>query len=281
MATPATSLGLRNNLRTWVQVFNIFCQCDVSLGKWLKLYFCVCLNCSLLPIFWKFRLYCFWTSTHLPWQLPIDHLQSWKCAAPKLRTYRYLGVQVFQHLLWMQWEKRRFQMLVCIVTHFLSWTKTVGKKIHNLPFHVHLSAAVPENSSTGYLLIATSGGLNQQRIGVWLSSNVWLLCSYHPLCYLCDVQFADYRCCCSCLDFECHTCCTWVRPPLILEGRQVNWEPEITGCFLNVIVPKWLYFKFCMQWLLWYFWRGLVHFLPIKGCNYCQKDPLWSDVVNG
>ena len=33
-------------------------------------------------------------------------------------------------------------------------------------FYVGLSAAVPENSSTGYLLIATSGGLNQQRIGV-------------------------------------------------------------------------------------------------------------------
>jgi len=28
------------------------------------------------------------------------------------------------------------------------------------------AAAVPENSSTGYLLIATSGGLNQQRIGI-------------------------------------------------------------------------------------------------------------------
>ncbi|KAM0886999.1 hypothetical protein ACQ4PT_029349 [Festuca glaucescens] len=31
---------------------------------------------------------------------------------------------------------------------------------------VHLSAAAPENSSTGYLLIGTSGGLNQQRIGI-------------------------------------------------------------------------------------------------------------------
>ncbi|VAH50723.1 unnamed protein product [Triticum turgidum subsp. durum] len=29
-----------------------------------------------------------------------------------------------------------------------------------------LRSAVPENSSTGYLLIATSGGLNQQRIGI-------------------------------------------------------------------------------------------------------------------
>ncbi|VAH50721.1 unnamed protein product [Triticum turgidum subsp. durum] len=58
-----------------------------------------------------------------------------------------------------------------------------------------LRSAVPENSSTGYLLIATSGGLNQQRIG-----------------------FPDNRCCCCCLDFECHTCCARVRPPLILEG---------------------------------------------------------------
>lgn len=38
--------------------------------------------------------------------------------------------------------------------------------------HVHLSAAVPENSSTGYLLIATSGGVNQQRIGVRSSFNL-------------------------------------------------------------------------------------------------------------
>lgn len=81
-------------------------------------------------------------------------------------------------------------------------------KENNKVFHFRFSAAVPENSSTGYLLIATSGGLNQQRIGVRLSSNFRLLCFYYPLCYLYDLQCADNRCCCGCLDFECHTSCT-------------------------------------------------------------------------
>lgn len=51
-----------------------------------------------------------------------------------------------------------------------------GRIFNTVIPYVHLSAAVPENSSTGYLLIGTSGGLNQQRIGVQLYFNFLLRC---------------------------------------------------------------------------------------------------------
>ena len=90
-ATPATSLGLGDYLRNWVQEFSIFWQCEVSPEMLLKFYFlCALTKCSLLPysassactpVFYTYFISEYYLNFLGNYRIPLDHLQPWKYAA--------------------------------------------------------------------------------------------------------------------------------------------------------------------------------------------------------